>query len=329
MMSRNKNKSKQPIQNKPVNKTEGIQVAKPISNVDKDDAIKIKTEMDNYYLSEKEKKDKDLQEYYQEMTSIFDEHKNAEISKLKQELISQNQAILDEYKKKISMIEEEKTILSKQQYTLNEELLNIEAKKRNIETEIQEKFGKDIKSLTSTIDDLINQNKDLHLKLSDKDRKLVSLENDRLFYEEEVENLLKLKQEITKLNIDVQTRKEENLIFKDRFDECNRELIRLKARLDEIGGEPLKAIEENKTLKNKVNLLSDELAQYPSIYEIESLRKSLEIKQKLEYEKEVWSKERIDYVSQLTELSHYKEEIENQRRFIKIIELQKLNLKVN
>jgi hypothetical protein len=326
-MSRNKNKSKQPIQNKPVNKTEGIPVAKLINNIDEDDKTKVKSELESYYNSEKEKKEKELQQYFKDMTEIYDEQKNAEIGKLKQDLLSQNQETLDVYKKKISMIEEEKTILAKQQFALNEELLNIEAKKRNIEIEIQEKFGNDIKSLTSTIDDLMNQNKDLHLKLNDKDRKLASLENDRLFYEEEVENLLKLKQEITKLNIDVQTRKEENLIFKDRFEECNRELIRLKARLDEIGGEPLKAIEENKTLKNKVNLLSDELAQYPSIYEIESLRKSLEIKQKLEFEKEVWSKERTDYVSQLIELSHYKEEIENQRRFIKIIELQKAELK--
>lgn len=326
-MSKNRNKPKQQFQNRPVNKIEEVSVAKPSNNIDEDDKTKIKSELESYYNSEKEKKEKELQQYFKDMTEIYDEQKNAEIGKLKQDLLSQNKVILDEYKKKISMIEEEKTILAKQQYTLNEELLNIEAKKRNIEIEIQEKFGNDIKSLSSTIDDLMNQNKDLHLKLKDKDRKLVSLESDRLFYEEEVENLLKLKQEITKLNIDVQTRKEENLIFKDRFDECNRELISLKARLDEIGGEPLKAIEENKTLKNKVNLLSDELAQYPSIYEIESLRKSLEIKQKLEYEKEVWSKERTDYVSQLTELSHYKEEIENQRRFIKIIELQKAELK--
>jgi hypothetical protein len=326
-MSKNRNRPKQQFPNKAVNKTEEISVTKPNSNFEDEEKTKVKTDLEKYYSAEKEKKDNELQQYFKDMIEIYDEQKNAELIKLKQELLTQNQETVNEYRKKISRIEEEKTILAKQQLNLSEELLAIETKKRNIEIEIAEKFGNEIKDLTSSVDDLINLNKDLSLKLKEKERKLTSLENDRLFYEEEVENLLKLKQEITKLNIDVQTRKEENQIYRDRFDECNRELTRLKAKLDEIGVEPLKAIEENKSLKNQLNMLKDEFAQYPSIYEIESLRKSFEIKQKLEYEKEVWSKERTDYVSQLTELSHYKEEIENQRRFIKIIELQKAELK--
>ena len=257
-----------------------------------DDAVKKK---------EKEMKDQ-VHEAKEEAKKIIDDAK--EEAKSSQQDLDNKQKALDEkleaYTKDLATLESSKVTYKQEVLnSINAEMKAISDEKNNLEKEIDE-----LKKA--------NHKKDSDIK---------ALTEDKKFYEEELSNNAIKKSQIASYELKIEQLNATIKSIEELYKEQQATNQSLRTQILQYGDDPQKALKDIEELTKKNNELQSLISNCPS-KEAEYQRRLEELNNKLE----AVEAERLRLQTENNDLRVNKDEIEDQRKFIKILELQKSEL---
>lgn len=289
--------------------------------------------IDEYYNEIKEKYDEILKETEEYASKSKDKIEQT----IRDELADEIDAAKQESKK---IIEDAEESVAGLRSDLEGKIAECDAKnqdltKKMVEAEYKliEYKGQAYEEIRTEIDALRQEKDESRAEAKELLRKNKDLENEKELLESDLEAYRKIANGIKDLKeykLETEYRLEDQAYIiktqKTKLDEIRQEVERLRSIIEQYGEDPTELMGRIDTQKKEIQRLEDKLACYPSEAEIEVLRKTAKEYEQLQdqhselkSEKDIIERERNDL-----RLNH--DDVENYRRFIKILELQKTEL---
>ena len=163
-------------------------------------------------------------------------------------------------------------------------------------------------------------------ELRKKNTDIAALEEDKLFYEEQLSSNSVKKAEIASYKIQINDLQNAYSELEKLYKEQQEKVNRLTSQILLYGDDPQKALSDNAELLKKVNELQSLISNCPSMEELANLRETNRRFEELNNKLELVMAEKLRLESENNDLRVSKDEIEALRKFIKILELQKAEL---
>ena len=262
--------------------------------------------------------DKAIQSKYKEMKEEIDDAK-----KEAKNIISTAEK---KAKEKISSLEEREKELDTKYEEYTKQVAELEADKISYKQEVLEKIKSEMFTITEEKEKLKKEIDSLKLDIRKKDIDITALEEDKVFYEEQMSNNSVKKAEIVSYKTKLEDLQVSYSKLEQLYKEQQEKLNSLNSQLLLYGDDPQKALNDNNELIKKNTELQNLIASCPSKEELANLRETNKKFEELNNKFEIVSAEKLRLETENIDLKVSKDEIESYRRFIKILELQKYEL---
>jgi len=278
------------------------------------DNLRLRAEADIESFREKERKniEKSMK------TEIEKAHKDA------QEIISKAE---EKKKESEDLINEQQAKFDLKMEEYEKAFVSLETKKGEYKQEILKKFEEEFSAISQERDNLQSQLDVIQKTLDSKNKIIKDLEEEKLYYEDELKQNLVRKADILSYTNKIAELENNYHVINTCYENEKSKVKKQNELILKYGDNPLKAIEDNVRLKKRVDELENILTNYPSLDEIDKLREVGNAYQEIE-EKFIKLKEDNQKLTQENKsLNLNKDDIEMYRMFIKTLELQKSELK--
>ena len=156
-------------------------------------------------------------------------------------------------------------------------------------------------------------------------REVSALKGDLEYYESEFGNIGEASGKITKLESEKEFMDTQYRVLKEHLQSKDKEILKLQEKLLELGEDPEETQTHIQYLESQVRELTEKLDKYPSDWETIVLR-SNELDRCKERMDEI-SENNLELSNQLFDLQTQKEEIELNQKMVRVLELQRDELK--
>lgn len=230
-------------------------------------------------------------------------------------------------KEKTQGIFEREKALDERGERFTREFATLEAKKVTYKDEVQKEIMDQLSVISADRERLEHEVDELKRSERKHLSEIAGLEEDKKFYEEQLQETAVKRSEILAYQKKIEGLEREILTINKLYKELQDRDEAHKAQILLYGDTPSKAIEENAELRKKIAVLNDMIANCPSTEELKSLREMRTRYEQLSNKIEVVEAEKVKLEAENIDLRVSKDEIEACRRFIKILELQKEELR--
>lgn len=285
----------------------------------KEDAAKLADEVEKKALKEAdlilENASKNIETRVQEGIRLRTKELTEKLKNEENELISKKD-VIDGLSKELEI----------KQKHLIEEITALENKNVTYKLEISNEFKEQVNALIDDRDKLTAEIQILKQSINKYKVHNDDLIAEQKFYDSQLENFSEIKKELNKLQYMVNEWKNKYSILEQLYKETLHEKELLVSQLVQFGDDPKKAMNRIIELEKELQKANNLIVNIPSIDEVENLRTK-----SVEYEKvtklvDQLKEEKRKLESTNTDLQAHYSDLENSRRIIKILELQKAEL---
>ena len=327
-MSKNRSKQSFPSNNKQVNPAKqniiNNREQKPdVNSLSQQDASEIE-QIKQKRLSEVEI---ELESYKLKRYEEIEEEKKRTLQEARRDFENDNRIAEEQLKQRAKEIDEKVASLSKQINEVSAERARIELQKQEIQIQIRNELRVEIEKLVQEMNQKSSEITNLKRQINEKEQYIAELTSDREYLSESFKKISDGRNNEYLLEHKLQLRNQEFEMLNMAYIDLNRKFSDVNQLIIKYGDNPQELLAENAQFKNEIESLQDNLKQYPTLLELGLLRAKAEDYVVLEKKNSDLEKRIIDLTREIEDIEIYKEEMENQRRFIKIIELQKTELK--
>ena len=296
----------------------------------------------NKYYNEKKKSADDL---FESVDMLVKEQIEKTVNPKKQELDTREQELdtreqgIEEKAKKAAEDEKQKALAE-----LEEQRKVIEAKSKEIESNLKKLLdGQNALSIEKSTfkadmelgfkkqyDDLIKEKEELSDKISDlektikqKNSEILGLRDDNSFIEEQLDELNNTKDKIREVEFAAQDWKLKYEKLEESYKKKLSEISELNTQLLEYGNNPEQVIKDKKKLEEELEELRDLKASNVKLSDYQKLEDSFK---ELERKYNDLASKNADLTAQNIDLKVMQNDIENYRRYIKVLDNQKREL---
>ena len=290
-----------------------------------DDANNEKNKIEDEKKLIEDNKDKLIEDYKKEAKELICEEAREACKDIREKAEDdQTKAgkLKEEYETKLKRLAEKDKDFAQKFSLLLEEQTKLDVKKNTYKSEtITEEVDRqqEIDKLQGELTEKENEIKKLR-------KTLEAASEDKLALERELEQNYIRRTDIMTKELDAKRYKSDSEVYKARVEQIQKELSEKDVLIGRYGENPQAIIDENLKLKRELDQINDQIANCPSAEEIDSLR---EIAQQVEQK----NAEILDLRNKWQEADDkyqnaklYQEDIDNYKRFIRVLELQKAEL---
>lgn len=226
----------------------------------------------------------------------------------------------------LQKLEERQKELDENYLAYTKELAALDANKVSYKKEVLEEIKSEMTIISEEKEKLKEEIESIKKELRKKNTDINALEEDKLFYEEQLSSNSVKKAEIVSYKMQINDLQNAYLELEKLYKEQQEKVKRLTSQILLYGDDPQKALSDNAELLKKVNELQSIISNCPSTEELANLRETNRKFEELNNKLELIMAEKLRLESENNDLRVSKDEIETLRRFIKILELQKAEL---
>lgn len=246
----------------------------------------------------------------------------AEVATIKEDVEAKQEDVV----KKLADLDNQYEDLAARMAQFTKDSAELETKKRAYKLDALQEAAKQIEEFNGTISSLEEENKRLDKELRKNEKELVASNEDKDFYMGELSKSDVRKQRLMELEHEISSLKTENETLGELYKECKDEKDKYLDQILRLGNNPTELIDERNRLEEQNASLQDQLKNVPGSDEIRRLRKVDEEYEKVKVELKQLKIEKIETDKKLAEFDVYSNDLENSRRFIRILELQRIEL---
>ena len=249
-----------------------------------------------------------------------------EVEIKKKELEEANASLVAELKVKKEALEKKSAELEEKLKTVIADTAKLEEDRSSFKSSIQEEFKKELENLIKERDELLSNITKLEKQIKTLDNANKSLSGEQEFYEEQLSKFNDVKHQLDELQLTLDDWKSKYQALDEAYKKALNEKSTLAAQILQYGEDPQVAFNKIKELEDELLKYKDQLADCPDVEELASLReKAVRYEEALNRIKVLTTeKSKLEYEN--TDLKGNQSELENSRRIIKILELQKSEL---
>lgn len=251
----------------------------------------------------------------------------------KEKIIAEATAIKDdvaakqeEIDAKLAEIEKQYEDLASKMEQVTKDSAELETKKRAYKVDALQEVSDHIKEFNSKINTLEEEKTQLEKQLKKKDQELVSSNEDKDFYMSELGKSDARKQRLMELEHEIELLQKQNETLEELYNKCKGEKDKYYNQVEKFGQNPSDLIDECNRLEEQNKTLQNKLANVPTNDEIARLRKIDEEFDKTIAELLKLKTEKIETDRKLADLDIYSNDLDNSRRFIRLLEAQRAEL---
>ena len=251
---------------------------------------------------------------------------DAEVALKKKALEEANASLVAELKVKKEALEKKSAELEEKLKNVISETAKLEEDRSSFKSAIQEEFKKELEDLIKERDELLGKIAGLEKQIKSLDNVNKSLVGEQEFYEEQLEKFNDVKHQLDELQLTLEDWKNKYSALEEAYKRVLGEKSTLAAQILQYGENPQVAFDKIKELEDELKKYKDQLADCPDVEELAVLReKAVHYEEALNRIKVLTTeKSKLEYEN--TDLKGNQSELENSRRIIKILELQKSEL---
>lgn len=231
-----------------------------------------------------------------------------------------------EFEEKLADIEKQYNDLTAKMEQYTKDSSDLETKKRAYKVEALQGVDAQLKQFNDAITRLEEEKKQLEDELKKKERELASSNDDKDYYMEELGKCDARKARLMELEHEISTLKTQNETLDKIYNQCKEERDKYYEQILRFGNDPNALIDERNRLVQQNESLQNQLANIPGADEIKRLRSVDEQYEKAVKEITKLKTEKVDADRKLAEFDVYANDLENSKRFIKVLELQRREL---
>ena len=277
------------------------------------------------------KRDEALKEYKQQ---IFDEAKD-DIAAMKEKA---KREIKEDKEKLIRDKEEETNILNSLRIKESEfnqkyekyldDYAGLMAEKETYKSEVLSGLKTEMDSLIEKAEGLESENVSLKSELKRTKKELEAAEEDRDTYENDSADASVSRATCTALELRVKGLEEENAETKKLVSDYQKEITKKNTLLLKFGDNPDELVKENIELRTQLENQETFIANCPTEEELEKLRSAADFASQLDAEVKRLNTELSQKEILLRNATTYQEDLDNYKRFIRVLQLQKNELQL-
>lgn len=226
----------------------------------------------------------------------------------------------------LQKLEERQKELDDNYLAYTKELAELDANKVSYKKEVLDEIKSEMNIISEEKEKLKEEIESIKKELRKKNTDITALEEDKLFYEEQLSSNSVKKAEIASYKMQINDLQNAYSELEKLYKEQQEKVNRLTSQFLLYGDDPQKALSDNAELLKKVNELQSLISNCPSAEELASLRETNRRFEELNNKLELVMAEKLRLESENNDLRVSKDEIEALRKFIKILELQKAEL---
>ena len=226
----------------------------------------------------------------------------------------------------LQKLEERQKELDDNYLAYTKELAELDANKVSYKKEVLDEIKSEMTIISEEKEKLKEEIESIKKELRKKNTDIAALEEDKLFYEEQLSSNSVKKAEIASYKIQINDLQNAYSELEKLYKEQQEKVNRLTSQILLYGDDPQKALSDNAELLKKVNELQSLISNCPSMEELANLRETNRRFEELNNKLELVMAEKLRLESENNDLRVSKDEIEALRKFIKILELQKAEL---
>lgn len=226
----------------------------------------------------------------------------------------------------LQKLEERQKELDDNYLAYTKELAELDANKVSYKKEVLDEIKSEMNIISEEKEKLKEEIESIKKELRKKNTDITALEEDKLFYEEQLSSNAVKKAEIASYKMQINDLQNAYSELEKLYKEQQEKVNRLTSQILLYGDDPQKALSDNAELLKKVNELQSLISNCPSAEELASLRETNRKFEELNNKFELIMAEKLRLESENNDLRVSKDEIEALRKFIKILELQKAEL---
>lgn len=249
-----------------------------------------------------------------------------EVELKKKELEDSNASLVAELKAKKEALEKKSQELEEKLKNVISETAKLEEERSSFKSSIQEEFKKELENLIKERDELRENIGKLEKQIKSLDNVNKSLTSEQEFYEDQLTKYGEVKRQLDELQLTLDDWKSKYQALDEAYKKALNEKSTLAAQILQYGEDPQVAFNKIKELEEELKKYKDQLADCPDTEELAALReKAVRYEEALNRIKVLTTvKSKLEYEN--TDLKGNQSELENSRRMIKILELQKSEL---
>ena len=295
-----------------------------------------------------EQKRKEADDYFEDKkreADCLEEKKEEEIAKEVERAVKQKEKemkeLVDNAKKEakkivddanneatesLQKLEERQKELDDNYLAYTKELAELDANKVSYKKEVLDEIKSEMNIISEEKEKLKEEIESIKKELRKKNTDITALEEDKLFYEEQLSSNSVKKAEIASYKMQINDLRNAYSELEKLYKEQQERVNRLTSQILLYGDDPQRALSDNAELLKKVNELQYLISNCPSTEELANLRETNRRFEELNNKLELVMAEKLRLESENNDLRVSKDEIEALRKFIKILELQKTEL---
>lgn len=249
-----------------------------------------------------------------------------EVELKKKELEYSNASLVAELKAKKEAHEKKSQELEEKLKNVISETAKLEEDRSSFKSSIQGEFKKELENLIKERDELLENIGKLEKQIKSLDNVNKSLTSEQEFYEDQLTKYGEVKRQLDELQLTLDDWKSKYQALDEAYKRVLNEKSTLAAQILQYGEDPQVAFNKIKELEEELKKYKDHLADCPDTEELAALReKAVRYEEALNRIKVLTTeKSKLEYEN--TDLKGNQSELENSRRMIKILELQKSEL---
>lgn len=227
---------------------------------------------------------------------------------------------------KIADLDKQYEELAARMVQFTKDSAELETKKRAYKADVLQEASKQIDEFNSHISKLEEENKRLEKEIKNKEKELTACNDDKEFFMRELSKSDSRKQKVMELEHGISLLKTQKETFENLYNECKAENKKYHDQILKFGYNPNELMDERNRLEEQNRYLQDQLANVPRLDEIKRLRKVDEKYETVIHELAKLKTEKIETDKKLAELDIYSNDLENSKHFIRVLELQRIEL---
>jgi hypothetical protein len=271
--------------------------------------------------------EKDVENYRTSQIALIENEKEKILEGIRKDFERENGLVQEQLKLKSKEMDEKIHSLTKQINEVTSEQAKIEIQKKEMRVQIYNELRFEIEKLIQDMNEKTVEIATLKRQIVEKEQYISEFASEREYYTDSFKKISEGRKNEYVLEQKYQLRNQELEMLNMAYVELNRKYSEINHMIIKYGDNPQELIAENAQFKSEIESLRDKIKQYPSLTELNHLRAKSEDYVVLEKKNSDLEKRIIDLSREIEDVEIYKAEMENQRRFIKIIELQKSELK--
>lgn len=242
------------------------------------------------------------------------------------EIKADAEAKQQEVEEKLAELEKQYQDLTAKMEQYTKDSSELEIKKRAYKLDALQEVDAQLKQFNEAITKLEEEKKQLEDELKKKERDLASSNADKDYYMDELSKCDARKTRLMELEREKSLLKTDNEMLDKLLAECKAERDKYNEQILRFGNDPDALIDERNRLAEQNRSLQDQLANIPGADEIKRLRSVDEQHEKALKEITQLKTEKVEWDRKLAERDVYVNDLENSRRFIRVLELQRIEL---